>query len=112
MRIFLNRKSIEIDARKVSFLRRGIGLMFRSKETEPLLFEFNNDGKRAITSFFVFFPFLAVWLDEKDRVVELKKILPFEFSIRPKRAFRKLVEIPFNHKNEKIISFFVGKRKI
>ena len=50
----------------------------------------------AIHSFFVFFPFLAIWLDDKDKIIDSKVIKPFRFSILPSKKFVKLIEIPIN----------------
>jgi uncharacterized membrane protein (UPF0127 family) len=111
--IFFDGKKIPIDVREVSYFRRGIGLMFRTKDTENLLFNLGKDGRWAITSYFVFFPFLAVWIDKKNRVVEYKTIKPFIMSLKPKKTFSKLIEIPINKKNKKLIKIFsVDKRKI
>ena len=96
----------------VSWLGKYSGLMFRSSKTSILIFSFKRDVNMAIHSYFVFFKFLAVWVDEKGNVLETKIILPFTTVIRPKRPFRKLIEIPFNSENNKLIRFFVGKRKI
>ena len=112
MRVYYNKKSIDIPVRKVGFFGKYIGLMFKSKETRNLLFDFNKDLRRGIHSYFVFFPFLAIWLDNKNRVLESKIVYPFTSLVLPKCDFRKLVEIPRNHGNSNLIVFFVGKRKI
>ena len=104
-----NGRKIKIEVIRMGFFRRGIGLMFRGRNTKNLLFEFNKDVIITITSYFCFFPFLVVWLDSKNNVVESKIIRPFVFSIRPSTKFRKLVEIPVNDKNKQKIAFFVGK---
>ena len=89
------------------------GLMFKPQKTENLLFDFDRDVTNSITSLFVFFPFLAIWLDKNNKVLESRVITPLTLTIRPKNKFRKLIEIPFNKGNEEIINFFVGKgRKI
>ena len=75
----------------------------RGKTAEALLFEFKKPTKWAITSYFVFFPFLAIWLDNKNKVMEMRKVKPFKFHIAPKKPFSKLVEIPINSKYEKIV---------
>ncbi|MCW8966649.1 MAG: DUF192 domain-containing protein [Candidatus Pacearchaeota archaeon] len=103
-------KKIELKIKKVSFFGKGIGLMFRTKNTKNLLFELSKDTKRAIHSYFVFFDFLAIWLDKNNKVIEYKIIEPFELSISPKKEFRKLIEIPINDKNREIIKFFVDNR--
>jgi len=83
-----------IRAKKANGLRKISGLMFRTRKTRPLLFEFNNDTRMAIHSFFVFFPFKAIWLDENGKIIEQKIVKPFTFSARPKKPFRNLLEIP------------------
>ena len=83
-----------IQAQKASGIRKIFGLMFRSRKTKPLLFEFKNDVHLAIHSIFVFFPFQAIWLDENNRIIEQRIVKPFTFSVRPKKPFRKLIEIP------------------
>lgn len=92
---------LKLDAKPVSIF--STGLMFRKKNTKPLIFEFDKPKKLRITSLFVFFPFVAVWLDKRNKVIEIKKIKPFTFSIEPKKEFYKLVEIPINDKNKEVI---------
>ena len=112
MIINFKNKNIEMPVKKVSELGKIIGLMFKKKTTENLLFEFNEKTNLRIHSYFVFFDFLAIWLDKNNRVLELKIIKSFTLSVKPKKSFFKLIEIPFNKKNEEIIKSFVGKRKI
>ena len=105
-------KKIKVEVKKVSELGKISGLMFRTRETKNLLFIFRKKTNIKIHSFFVFFKFLGVWLDEKNEVIECKIIKPFSFGYSPKKSFVKLVEIPANEKNKKIIAFFVGKKDI
>ena len=102
-------KKIEITAKKVSSVGKITGLMLKTKNTENLLFEFSKKTEMKIHSYFVFFKFLAIWLDEKNNAVDFKIVSPFAFSVSAKKPFRKLVELPFNYKNRKIIVFFVGE---
>jgi uncharacterized membrane protein (UPF0127 family) len=97
-------KRFNIEARELTFLGQFIGLMFRTKNSNNLLFPVG--GNWSIHSFFVFFPFLAVWLDSKNKVLEYKIVKPFTFIVKPKKTFSKLVEIPLNEKNQKIIKVF------
>jgi len=97
-------KKFSFEVRRLSYLNYWIGLMFKSKDSENLLFDLS--GRWAIHSWFVFFPFLALWLDEKNNVLEWKIVKPFSFFVKPKKTFSKLVEIPINSRNSKIISFF------
>jgi len=82
-------KSRILNVRQVKGLAMGIGLTFKSRNTEILLFDFGKLTRLSITSFFVFFPFLAVWLDGKNRVIEKRVVQPFQFRIAPKKGFRR-----------------------
>lgn len=79
---------------KADGLRKVSGLMFRTRKTSPLLFEFKHDVHLAIHSFFVFFAFRAIWLDSDGKIIEQRTVKPFSLSVRPKKPFRKLIEIP------------------
>ena len=62
-------------------------------------------------SWFVFFPFLTLWLDKNNKVVDLRVVKPFVFSISGKEEFYKIVEIPFNLTNRKLIESFISKKE-
>jgi uncharacterized membrane protein (UPF0127 family) len=80
------------------------GLMFRKeRKSIPLLFIFKKLTKTPIHSFFCK-EFIALWLDEKDNVMEFKKIKPWNPTIIPKKSFVKLVEIPVNKKYLNVIN--------
>lgn len=111
--IFLNykKKKIKITAKKCNLWRKFWGLMFSNNEnTEILLFSFKRKQKIKIHSFFVFFPFVALWLDNKNSVIDMRIVKPFTLAIPQKSAYN-LIEIPFNKKNKKLLKFFttVGK---
>ena len=102
-----------VNAKKCDYFEKILGLMFKSKNNaEALLFEFKKPVGFQIHSFFVFFPFVAIWLDEKNKVLDYRIVKPFSLHIAPQKPFRKLLEIPLNEKNMKISRFFVGKQKI
>ena len=103
-------KKINIDVKEVSEFGKVSGLMFRTRRTKNLLFVFNKKTNVKIHSFFVFFRFLAVWLNDKNKVIGYKIVSPFSFGYSPKKSFSKLIEVPINEKNRKIIQFFVGKK--
>ena len=111
MQVKIGRRNINIRARRLSKIGMIKGLMFCPTNTETLLFDFGHDARHAIHSYFVFFTFLAVWLDEKNNVVDKFKVRPFTTLRMPNVKCRKLIEIPCNDNNEKIIEFFVEKRK-
>ena len=114
MRIKINHKGkkIGIDVKNTNLWTRGLGLMFRTQKTNNLLFDFSEDKNLSLTGLFVFFDFLILWLDKDNNVLEWRIGKPFEFSIKTKKKFRRIVEIPVDVKNMKIIEFFVGKRKV
>lgn len=105
IKVGLGNKKFVVNARKLSLAKQAAGLMFRTRECDNLLFD--RRGRWAIHSLFVFFPFLAVWLDEKNRVLEYKLVKPFSSHVIPRNDFAKLVEIPINKKNERAIKFFL-----
>jgi len=106
-----NKKQIEIpDIKECKGIFKAIGLMFHTKNTSARLFQFKTDKRIAIHSLFC--PsFLAIWLDEKNKILEYKLVFPSEISLKPQTPFRKLLEIPVNNKYSKIISFFLGDKK-
>jgi len=70
-----------------------IGLMFRTKRTEPLEFDFGKVVYIPIHSWFVFFKFKAEWFLE-DGTKETRIVKPFQKNILPSKPFTKLIEIP------------------
>jgi uncharacterized membrane protein (UPF0127 family) len=104
--IKLNGRNLSVNVKRLSFFGRFIGLMFKSSKTENLLFDFGKDVDISIHSFFVFFPFWAIWVDSKNRVIEKKLVSPWIFSVKPKKSFRKLIETPLNDKNKDILRLF------
>ena len=112
MKVYLKNKKINIHVKEISGLGLLRGLTFKLKETRNISFKFNKYTKLSIHSYFVFFPFLVIWLDNQNKIMEFKIVRPFTLRIKPKKSFNKLIEIPLNSKNKKIISYFVGKRKI
>jgi uncharacterized membrane protein (UPF0127 family) len=113
MKIKLNSKSIIIsNVKKLSHFGKVIGLMFsRREKAEILLFEFKKPVKMRIHSFFVFYNFIALWLDDKNNVVDLKIVKPFSPSGSSKKPFYKLVEIPINERYSTLCSVIVGDKK-
>ena len=90
-----------------------IGLMFKKRENaSALLFEFDPRSRIPLHSWFVFFPFLVIWLDGNNKMLEMRVINPFSFRILPRKSFSNAVEIPLNKKYSRIIQKLVGKRKV
>jgi uncharacterized membrane protein (UPF0127 family) len=113
MEINLRKKKIKIDLKTCNYFEKFSGLMFtRREKAKALLFDFKKSVRTAIHSYFVFFPFVAIWLDKENKVIEIKIVKPFIPIIRPKKFFYKLVEIPINKNYEEIIKVIVDKRKI
>ena len=112
MKIKYKNTKIEIPVKKLSEFGKIIGLMFKNMETESLLFDFNKKTKASIHSFFVFFDFLAIWIDEKNNVLDFQIVKPFSPKIISKKYFTKLIEVPFNSKNTKILHFFVDEKDL
>lgn len=98
-----------ISAVRVGFFRTGLGLMFRTRYTSNLLFSFRTSSRVAITSWFVFFPFLAVWLDSHYRVIETRIVYPFTLSLRPRLPASFLLEVPCTSRTATLRRFLVGK---
>jgi len=115
MKLKLNfkNKNISLEVKKLNWFGRISGLMFtRRKKAEALLFDFIKPVKIAIHSFFVFFPFYAIWLDNKNKIIEIKKVSPWRPFILPSRKYIKLVEIPINEKYSEIINSLSRVRKV
>ncbi len=105
-------RNFSTSAIKLSEIGKFFGLMFRTRKTDNLLFEFKNSRAFGIHSFFVFFSFLALWLDDKNNVISVNKVNPFTFLITAPPNSKKLLELPLNKKNSDITIFFVGKGKV
>lgn len=115
MRIGLKykRKKFSLDVVKCNGIRKGIGLMFKTKKnSKALLFNFNKKTNTPLTSLFVFFPFLVLWLDQNNNILEFRVAKPFEFVISSKNLFNKVVEIPIKNEYQKVIDLVVGKGKV
>ena len=114
MKINFKSKNIEIpNVKECKGLAMGKGLMFsRREKAKVLLFNFSEPTKMAIHSFFVFFPFIAIWLDDKNNVIEIKKIKPFVPRVSLVNLYYKLLEIPINKAYKNIVEILVDDRKI
>jgi len=98
-------KKIKLVVDECNWIGKSNGLMFsRREKANILLFNLDNKLENAIHSFFVFYPFVAIWLDKKNKVIDLKIVEPFCACICPKKIASKIIEIPINRKNKKILS--------
>ena len=112
MKIFYKEKSFNVKYKKIASLGKYLGLMFKTRENQNLLFNFNNYRTFGIHSFFVFFDFLAIWLDKNNKIVDFSIVKPFTFLVKSEYPSVKLLELPLNNRNKEIFEFLVGKRKI
>lgn len=81
--------------------------MFSKKEKAPvLLFDWNRNVKYGIHSYFVFYDFFAIWIDEKNNVIQVDKVKPWTNYLAPKRKYSRLIEIPINKKNKDLVKNF------
>ena len=92
MKIYYKKRVLNIDnLKKLGYFGKFSGLMFKSSNTKNLLFEFNDLTRISIHSFFVFFDFLAIWLDKDDNIIDFKIVKPFLPMIKPDKRFKKLI---------------------
>lgn len=97
------KKKFEIDVKSCDI--SSTGLMFTRKENaKALLFDLGKSSRLALTSIFVFFDFIAIWLDEKNNVLDLKVCKPWRLFINTNKKFNKILEIPCNEKYSKLIN--------
>ena len=96
-------KEIILEAREMKGLNKMLGLIFYK---EILLFDFSKLTKMRIHSLFC--PrFLAIWLDGENRVVDLRIVEPWNFSVSSRKTFSKLVEIPINSRYSSLVEKLV-----
>jgi hypothetical protein len=101
-------KKLKFEAFDCNAFEKGTGLMFSKEETAKILaFRFKKRSYLSIHSFFVFFPFIAVWTDDKNNILCWKIVKPFRFYVPgPARGFFNLIEIPMIKKHYKVVNFF------
>jgi uncharacterized membrane protein (UPF0127 family) len=98
------KKKIPVEAHVIKSFGRFVGLMFsRREKAKILLFKFSKPVRLAIHSLFVFFPFIAIWIDNRGKIIEIKRIKPFSPHICPSKKFLSFVEIPLNKKNKNLV---------
>ena len=102
-------KKIQLEVYSCNFLEKISGLMFSHRENaKALIFEFNHDTRIPIHSFFC--PeFFAVWLDDKNKVIEVREVKSWKLNIKPMKNFVKLIEIPINDNYSKIIGVLCSR---
>ena len=113
MKINFNNKNIDIpDVKECKGFNKIIGLMFsRRQKANALVFSFHKKTNMPIHSFFVFFPFLAIWLDDKNKVMEIKEVRPFTPKISSTNPYFKLLEVPINKRYKKTLKLLDKNKK-
>ena len=107
------KEKIKIKVSVVPWWFEGIGLMFsRRKKANALLFSFDKPVNMSIHSWFVFYSFFAIWLDEYGKLIEVKKVKPFSFNVSPSVKFKKLIEIPISPKYDDVSKILDGKKHL
>jgi uncharacterized membrane protein (UPF0127 family) len=102
-------KKINLELKVCNMFERFSGLMFTRKEkAKALLFDFKKPVRIALHSFFVFFPFIVVWINPEGKIIDIKKISPFKPYILPEKEFSKIIEIPVNKKYFEVTNILVG----
>ena len=80
-----------------NLFKQGMGLTFRKKMNDfAMIFPFNKSVKIAVTMFFVFFPIDVIFLDEHNKVIELKEnFKPFR-NYYSQQKMKTFIELPEN----------------
>lgn len=94
MQIEINQKTIEVEYFR-GFWKNFRGLMFSRRKNILLVLPREGRNRAAIHSFFVFFPFQAIFINSQNEMVEVKKMKPFRVY-RPKKPARFILEIGMN----------------
>ena len=100
-----------LNVKKTSFFTQFIGLMFSRRRTPIRLFSYSSDRRVPIHSWFVFYNFLIVWLDHRNRVIEWRVVKPFTSCVLPKKKCCAFLEIPLDDKYNGEIKFVVGNKQ-
>lgn len=106
-------KKIKIPSvKKMGFFEKGFGLMFsRREKARALLFEFGKPVDFHLTSMFVSFPFLVLWLDEKNKIIGKKIVKPWKFVVSSSvKKYNKFLEIPLNNFYRSKVKNIVGQK--
>ncbi len=108
IKIFHKKKFIEIELKEINGWEKAIGLMFcRREKAKALLFAFKKPVKLTIHSWFVFFPFVGIWLDKDNKIISIRRVSSFKNNVSPNGRFSKLIEIPINKKYLNVVKFLV-----
>ncbi len=84
-----------IEAERAKRLSRKITGLILETKIYPLLFEFSQERRWGFHTFLVLRPIDFVFIDKNKRVVEIMcRVMPFNFSIKPKKPVRYALELP------------------
>ncbi len=76
---------IKAAKRCTSLFSQYLGLMFHIQQP-PLLFEFSQEQKISLHTFFVFYPINIYFLDKNKKVIETATMKPFRFYFSRNKA--------------------------
>ena len=85
----VTRKKILAEQKAImdSYLQKSVGLMFQSKVDKGLIFPFKKARRMGIHMMFVFTPIDILFLDDKERIVEMaQKLQPFGFYLSKNKS--------------------------
>lgn len=107
-----SKKVLISEVKKVSRFGKGFGLMFHRREkARSLLFEFRRPVDFHLTSLFVFFPFVVIWMDENEKVLDVKIVKPWKLTVfSTVKRYSKILEIPMNKFYSSQVKNIVDKR--
>ncbi|MEK6862789.1 MAG: DUF192 domain-containing protein [Nanoarchaeota archaeon] len=85
------------------FYNKHLGLMFRNLKDDEIA-ELKNYKQETLHTLFVFYPINIIFLDDKNRVIGIKRnVKPFTFKIIPNKKAKHVLEFKsVNTKNIKI----------
>lgn len=110
--LVFGKNKIDLDLKVVPWYLKWLGLMFSRRENaEALLFEFNKPINLKIHSLFVNYEFIAIWLDFRGEIIEIRKVKPWKTGFSPYKKFAKLIEIPCSKKYESILEKLVEDKR-
>lgn len=96
-------KGKKIDAGLCKGITAAIGFMFSFSSNSAKVLDFGKEKNVRLHMLFVFFPLVAVFLDNNKEVIDIIHLKPW-ILLTPKRKARYVVEIPLTIANNLNIS--------
>lgn len=84
----------KIKIKEAKGINRYLGLMFKVKPC-IIYWNFKKPVTTNIHSMFCR-KFFAIWLDDKNNIIKIKLVKPFQFNIKPEKEYSRLIEIPLS----------------